>query len=131
VVGSAAPYGYTLTVWTSGAVLAHARGLPTTLDAFLFMVGAVSGFGAVGGAAFGGFRRELTPSPRRTALWTSFHVLPVALSIGAAALTAHLLESAWSWPIAGFLATAIYLLAYALHVTLGRLESPFDPREAP
>ena len=112
-------------------MLAHARGLPTTLDAFLFMVGAVSGFGVVGGAAFGGFTRDLTPSPRRTALWTSFHVLPVAISIGAAALTAHLVETSWSWPIAGFLATAIYLLVYALHVTVGRLDAPVEPGDAP
>jgi hypothetical protein len=100
-------------------VLAHARGLPTTLDAFLFMVGAVSGFGVVGGVAFGGFRRDLTPSPRPVALWTSFHIFPIGLSIGAAALVAHLLESSWSWPIAAFLATSIYLLTYALHLTAG------------
>jgi hypothetical protein len=119
VTGSAGPYGYTLTVWTSGAVLAHARGLPTTLDALLFMIGAVAGFGAVGWIAFGGFARHLTPSPQRAALWTSFHVLPVAISIGAAALTAHFLKNSLSWPLAGFFATTIYLLVYALHVTAG------------
>jgi hypothetical protein len=53
---SIAPYGYTLTVWTSGAVLTHARGIPTTVDALLFMVGAVVGFALVGVASFGGFR---------------------------------------------------------------------------
>lgn len=94
------------------------------------MVGAVGGFGAVGGLAFGGFTRDLTPSPRKTALWTSFHVLPVALSIGAAALTAHFVETSWSWPIAGFLATTIYLLVYALHVTLGRRDAAAEPRDA-
>jgi hypothetical protein len=45
---SVAPYGYTLTVWTSGAVLTHARGIPSTADALLFMLGAVLGFALVG-----------------------------------------------------------------------------------
>ena len=42
VAASAAPYGYTLTIWTSGAVLSHARGIPSTGAALLFLVGAVA-----------------------------------------------------------------------------------------
>jgi hypothetical protein len=39
VAASAAPYGYTLTVWTSGAVATHAQGtLPTPLQAVLLLV---------------------------------------------------------------------------------------------
>jgi hypothetical protein len=33
VGSSAAPYGYTLATWTSGAVLTHAYGLPTAMEA--------------------------------------------------------------------------------------------------
>jgi hypothetical protein len=39
---SAAPYGYTLATWTTGAVLTHPRGIPGALDVLLFMVGVVS-----------------------------------------------------------------------------------------
>src|SRR5438045_1100713 len=35
---SALPYGYTVTVWTSGVVLIRHRGLPTTGQAFLFVL---------------------------------------------------------------------------------------------
>lgn len=45
---SAGPYGYTLTIWTTGAVLIHAFGMPSPLDAFLFMAGAVVAFAFVG-----------------------------------------------------------------------------------
>jgi len=33
VGSSAAPYGYTLATWTTGAVLTNARGIPDTLSA--------------------------------------------------------------------------------------------------
>lgn len=40
VGSSAAPYGFTLATWTTGAVLAHARGIPDALAALTFVVGA-------------------------------------------------------------------------------------------
>src|SRR4030095_9975506 len=54
VAASAAPYGYTLTLWTAGAVTSHAQGLPSALDALLLLAGAVTGFAAVGAVADGG-----------------------------------------------------------------------------
>ncbi|HEY1524309.1 MAG TPA: hypothetical protein VGF70_14965 [Solirubrobacteraceae bacterium] len=33
--GSALPYGYTVTVWTSGIMLVRHRGLPSTAQVFL------------------------------------------------------------------------------------------------
>ena len=50
---SAAPYGYTLATWTSGAVLTNARGIPNAAAALTFMIGAVLGFVFVGALAFG------------------------------------------------------------------------------
>ncbi|HVY77273.1 MAG TPA: hypothetical protein VG898_02075 [Solirubrobacterales bacterium] len=114
---SAGPYGYTLTVWTTGAVLIHARGVPTTLEALLFMFGAVVGFAAVGALAF---RSELKVRARSTShpvLWGSFHFVPVAASVAVASLVAHLVEGASAWPLAGFTATAIYLTCVAAQIT--------------
>lgn len=119
VVASAAPYGYTLTVWTSGAVAMHARGLPSAWQALLFLAGAVAGFAAVGAAALGGPGRVLRSS-RATAvrLWGAFHVPSVGLAIGAVALVVDLVHSALAWPLVGFAATATYLLAIAAQFTL-------------
>jgi hypothetical protein len=40
VTSSAAPYGYTLTVWASGAVLIRSHGTPSVGEVFLFVAGA-------------------------------------------------------------------------------------------
>lgn len=90
VGSSAAPYDYTLATWTTGAVLSHAYGLPTTIDALLFMLGAVLAFASVGAAAFGGVGTRFAHAPREAALWGSFHFLSVGGAIGAAALVAYL-----------------------------------------
>jgi hypothetical protein len=62
VAASAAPYGYTLTIWTSGAVLSHARGITSAADALLFLVGAVVAYALVGGLTLGGAPSDWHPS---------------------------------------------------------------------
>jgi uncharacterized YccA/Bax inhibitor family protein len=115
---SIAPYGYTLTVWTSGAVLTHARGIPTTVDALLFMLGAVGGFALVGIAAFGTHRAHVRVEPQQPQLWAGFHVLSVGASIGAGALIAHLVQNSGAWPLGGFVATTIYLVVLTAQLAL-------------
>jgi len=114
---SAGPYGYTLTVWTTGAVLIHARGVPTTAEALLFMFGAVIGFSVVGALAFRSNPSVRARSVSHPVLWGSFHFIPVAASVGAASLVAHFLEGSAAWPLAGFTATAIYLTFVAAQIT--------------
>lgn len=60
VAACGAPYGYTLSVWTSGALLISAHGLTNLAHALSFMVGSVAGYALVGTLAFGEPRR-----PRR------------------------------------------------------------------
>ncbi|MGE5274692.1 MAG: hypothetical protein ACM3QU_13165 [Verrucomicrobiota bacterium] len=116
VAASAAPYGYTLTIWTSGAVLSHARGIPGSAEALLFLLGAVVGFALVGVLAFGGFWETLIPEPARAVVWGGLHVFSVGLAIGAASAVAHVVRDVAAWPLGGFLATAIYLIASALQL---------------
>jgi hypothetical protein len=44
IAASAVPYGYTLAIWGTGAVLVRSRGAPTTGEAFIFAAGAIAGF---------------------------------------------------------------------------------------
>ena len=44
VAASAVPYGHTLAIWGSGALLVHAHGAPSTAEAFIFAAGAITGF---------------------------------------------------------------------------------------
>jgi hypothetical protein len=46
VRAAALPHGYAIVTWTSGGVLIHTHGLPDLLAAYLFLAGAVTGFGA-------------------------------------------------------------------------------------
>ena len=117
---SAAPYGYTLATWTTGAVLTHAHGIPDALAALTFMFGAVLGFAFVGALAFGGVTRHLDRDHSETPLvWGSFHFLSVAVAIGAAMLVTYLVESFFlAWPLGGFLSTATYLLVAGAESTI-------------
>jgi hypothetical protein len=45
VAASAAPYGYTVTLWSSGAILMASHGMPHVADVFAFLAGALAGFG--------------------------------------------------------------------------------------
>jgi hypothetical protein len=110
VGSSAAPYGYTLATWTTGAALSHAYGVPTSLDALLFMAGAVLAFAMVGAIAFGGMGTRFAHAPREAALWGSFHFLSVGGAIGAAALVAYLVAGGAGWVLGPFASTTTYLL---------------------
>jgi hypothetical protein len=117
---SAAPYGYTLATWTSGAVLIHDRGFPNALAALSFMLRAVLGFAVVGVLAFGGLTRHFDSEYGEAPLvWGSFHFLSVALAIGAAVLVTSLVESfILAWPLRGFLYTSTYLLTAGAEATI-------------
>src|SRR5829696_8864072 len=58
VAFSAGPYGYTLTLWSTGAVLTGTHGIPTALSAVSFVVGAVLAFATVGVPAFGSLEED-------------------------------------------------------------------------
>jgi hypothetical protein len=127
VATAAGPYGYTLTIWTSGAVVTHARGIPTALDALLFLAGAVLGFALVGTLAHGGPRGVLRPATEGTVrLWGGFHLPSVGLAIGVAAAVAALVHGALAWPLVGFLVTCVYLVVLAVQFAIAdsRQEGP-------
>lgn len=118
VVASAAPYGYTLTIWTSGAVLSHAHGIPSSGEALLFLVGAVSGYALVSAIAFSEHAAPFAPEPSRAAMWGALHLFSVSLAIGAASVVAHVVHGIAAWPLGGLLATALYLLTSASQLVL-------------
>ena len=118
VATSAAPYGYTLTIWTTGAILSHARGIPDSAEALLLLIGAVAAYALVGGLAFGGMSEHLVPEPARAAVWGGLQFISVGLAIVAATLVAHLVTNIGAWPLDGFLVTGIYLLASACQLTI-------------
>ena len=75
VVGSSASaYGYTLTMWSTGAMLSYFYGSPNPPKVFLFLGGAVVAFALVGGLAFGGVTKRFGGGSGKVELWGSFHL---------------------------------------------------------
>jgi hypothetical protein len=118
--GATVPYGYTLTVWCSGHVLAEFRGSPHLVRIALFVAGAAVAFALLRWTARES-RAQVTPG---TGSERPHLIFAVALQIGAigAALAAVALvaqvPSGAVWPAGGFLATAIYMTGTAAGLTL-------------
>lgn len=118
VGSSAAPYGFTLAVWTTGAVIINARGMPSAVNALEFAAGAVLAFACVGLLAFGDLTGSSGEEQPKTALWGNFHFLSVGLAIGAAVLVTGLFDTEFVWLLASFVSTACYLLALGAEFTV-------------
>ncbi len=120
VASSAAPYGYTLVIWTSGAVTAHFRGIPATEHALMLAAGAITAFAAVGLLAFGRPEHVLaSPAEKQVELWGAFHLPVVAAALGIATLIANFVHNPiLAWLFVGFAATATFLLVIALQYML-------------
>jgi hypothetical protein len=115
--GSALPYGYTVTVWTSGAMLIRHHGLPSTGQVFLFAIGAVAAFALLGSVVRLGHGTSYDPphgALRRTGM---VNLLAVGGALGAATLVA-LIRSGIAWPLDAFVATATYLTLATLQLSL-------------
>ena len=107
--GSAAPYGYTVTLWSSGAVLSHAHGAPDIGRIALFMLGAIAGYGFFGSVA----RRRAPDSKGDHAsdvrvLAGMLNWFGVGTAVAAAWLAAQLPPSP-AWALGSAAATVVYL----------------------
>lgn len=118
VAASAAPYGYTVSIWSSGAILMHAHGTPDVLDVVLFAVGAIAGFAVLGLAATAGRPTVATleRGGERVAAGM-LNWLAVGAALGSAALLAEI-PSRVAWMLASLAATALYLLGASAQLAL-------------
>ena len=120
VAASAAPYGYTITIWSSGAVSMDVLGKPHAAAALLYVIGAVAAFLAVEIIAYGELRIRLSSGPMpRMAVWGNAHLVPSGGAVFAVWGIDHALRGELGgWPVAGFLATGLYLTLNAVQTTL-------------
>lgn len=118
---STAPYGYTLTIWGSGAVGIGQLGSPTLAEVLLFMAGAVVSFLALEAVAYGSVALRIVSGPPPTVtVWGSAHWLTAGVAILASWGVAHLVHGLAGWLLVGVVATALYLLLNAVQVALAR-----------
>jgi len=118
VSASAAPYGYTISIWSSGAMLVHFRGDPNVWQIFLFAGGAIAGYAILGAVAQAILKRArpLQSDPAKVEAGM-FDWVAVGISVGAAALIAEI--PSWvAWPLASGVVTLLYVAAVSVQLQL-------------
>lgn len=127
---STVPYGYTVTVWTSGMLLIRQHGVPAVGEVFLFMVGAVLAFGVLGAFVTVTCGVPSDPSHEAWPRTGMLHFLAVGGALCTVALVA-LIPSGVAWPLGAFSATAMYFALATLELSLvaSRLGSPRSSAE--
>lgn len=120
---SALPYGYTLTIWSSAAMLMHRHGAPVPLDVFLFLLGGGMGFAAIALVARGLSAEPLETGSRQMHLTGALQGVSVVAAVAAADLVAQISGEA-AWPVGSFAVTVIFLLSTAFIAALMSAEAP-------
>jgi hypothetical protein len=114
--GSAVPYGYTVTLWSSGAVLTHMHGPPDLGRIALFMISAIAGYDL-----FGGVTRRLSAEAaddvggQVKVIAGMLNWLAVPGAVAAAWACSHL-PSAAAWAAGPGAATVVYLALAVLQL---------------
>lgn len=118
VAASAAPYGYTVTLWSSGAVLLRSHGTPHVAEVFAFVADALTGFGLMAVLARGALAQMESLDAPADRVWTgALHWLAVGVAVGAVALLAEV--HGWeAWPLGSFAATVLYIVAASLQLAV-------------
>jgi hypothetical protein len=118
VAASAAPYGYTVSLWSTGAVLVHFHSAPTIAEIFLFAAGALGGYSLLGLLA-GRKPGTLSSSPvgSQRLMFGMLHWFGVGIAVGSACLLAQI--PGWvAWPLGSLAATTLYLTGAAAELAL-------------
>jgi hypothetical protein len=121
--GAGLPYGYAITVWSTGSVLSGEHGMPAVPEIGFFAAGAVAAYGGLTFLTWeteGEAERPLTRSPQRVRAGL-VHMVAIAISIGSAAAIAQL-SSGVAWVLAPFIATLLYLAVSSIEVGLVEAE---------
>lgn len=108
--GAGVPYGYAVSVWSTGAALAGEHGVPIEPEIYMFAVGATTAYGGLrlltwdtGGEA----QKPLTRSPHLLRAGV-VHLAAIGAAITAALAIAQV-DIRAAWFVAPFVATVLYL----------------------
>lgn len=105
------PFGYTLTIWSSGALAVARYGVPTRGDVLVFLLGGLSAYLLATWIALAHLG-AMTPARIRRS--SSFNVLSIVAAIVVSGLTGVIQTSLIGFAVAGFTGTMVYLLGISL-----------------
>lgn len=113
---SVIPYGYTVTIWSSGGYLISLRGAPDFFEAFGFVAGALFAFAVLATLSArlptqpAARTSQAAPEPGHPIFGAGLHIVAVGLALGAAAALDRF-TGQFAWMLASFAATTTYLAA--------------------
>lgn len=121
---SAAPYGFTLSVWSTGAITTSFQSTPGPPQVLVFIAGVVLAFAIVGTLAYGGIRGYSGGERHSVELWGNFHIPAVGLTVAVATLIGYLVSNGIAWFLCPFLATSMYLITLGLEFAVAENKDP-------
>ncbi len=115
---NSAAFGFSIAITGALAAVAHRHGSPAPPDVLLFGAGGVAAFTLLDLAATEGFKLSVRRDPDDVTIHAAaFGFISVAAAIGAAIGAADLGSGLLAWPLASFLAAAVYILLVAVELT--------------
>jgi len=114
------PYGYTVTLWSAGALTAGRLGPPSVLDVLLFVIGAVVAFVAL---ACAGGRHLEGEIPMRVPSLVVVNVFPILVALLIVAFPSRMVGRPLGYFADSFLATSAYVLSLAGLIRVTRTRS--------
>jgi hypothetical protein len=121
LAASATPYGYTLSIWSSGALLMRSHGTPSVAETFIFVAGAITGFSLLALIT----EESRGPGSRSEQRWDRLRAgvldwLAVGAAMGAVSLLAEI--HGWvPWLVAPLTATVLYLVLGSLQLQASKV----------
>lgn len=121
--GAGLPYGYTVAIWSTGAVLIDSHGNPGPGFVFLFAGGASAAYGLLkilsrGAGGKTSLQMSASPNTLRAGL---IHFSAIVLAIAGADLVA-LVRDWVAWALGSFVATFVYLSVSGFELMLQQRE---------
>lgn len=104
------PYGYTVSLWSAGALTFTRLGPPSVLDVMLFVVGAVAAFVALAGIGHDHLEPEV---PMRVPWLVVVNLFPIVAALAVLAFPVRVVGRTLAYFANSFLATAVYILSLA------------------
>lgn len=121
VVGATAfPFGYTISIWSGGALLINANGHPGAGSTFAFAGGAVIGFIPLALVAHRTIGEPPAADARDRLIAGTLNAIAVTTSLAAVALIAEI--HSWpAWPLASAAVTLSYIVGAAAQLGAVRI----------
>ena len=120
------PFGYTLTIWSSGALAINRYGAPRVVEIFAFLLGAIGTYVVVASVVVA----DLGPvTPVRVRRSTLFNVFSIAAAIVVSGTTGLIDNAIAGYFVASLAGTLVYLFALATYnwLTTRTRSGPSEP----